>query len=83
MHDVRVICRAEIGSYHHLVLMEMKIHGRSKTKRTERSWQLRSKRLRIKQSEVWARLGHLMCKVKHRTGEGINRAQGSLMGEVP
>ena len=38
---------------------------------------------KTKGSEVWARLGHLMCKVKHRTGEGINRAQGSLMGEVP
>ena len=38
---------------------------------------------KTKGAEVWARLGHLMYKVEHRTGEGINRAQGSLMGEVP
>ena len=28
----------------------------------------------------WAELGHLMYKVKHRTGEGIDRAQGGLVG---
>ena len=38
---------------------------------------------KTKGAEIWARLGHLMYKVKHCTEEGINRAQGSLMGEVP
>ena len=55
---MRVICEAEIGSDHHLVLMKVKISGRHKMKRRESSCQLRRKRPRRKEGKVRFRARH-------------------------
>ena len=83
-HDVKVIQGAEMGNDHHLVLMIVIICGRSKMKRKERSFQLRSEMLRTKEGKLRfrARLVHLMYKAKHLTGEDVERAWGEFKGSV-
>ena len=82
VHDVRVICGAEIRSDHHLVLMKGKISGRSKMKRRRSSCRLKIERLRRKEGKVRIldRLGQQMYKAKHLTGENVERAWGEFKG---
>ena len=73
---------AEIGSDHHLVLMKVNLLSRSKTKRKEVRWQLRSERLKTKEHKrrFQARLGHQIHKARHLSGVDIKRAWREFKG---
>ena len=84
VNDVRVICGAEIGSDHHLVLMKMKVRGRKLTKKTEKKSRLRIDRLQTKEGKLkyCATLNHKMREAKCVNGDDVEAAWNEFKRDV-